>query len=730
MGRRQDGTQWREETGVGVAVVGSRESGRSGLRLALRVVGAESPSPPILRKERGSADADPAHSRRALLGVRLRALRRALDQEEWDVVTAECAEVYGLLLADGRPAPGLVGWLGLASAVAHLERGAGDRFRAKLAHVLRHVRRHPRTSCAPTTLAIAAAYRRARRATAHLAPVGPAGTARARGWPMLIARSAIGGFGRAEAESPDGAQIPDVHAWVTRLAEARRSLSAADLVAVAAVVAAEVGELTSRERELVEASFDAAAAEARSAWGRAACHLALAELRIWRIEPGVPGARRAVERARADLWQAAASFHRLGLEPTARHAEERAWQLSAMGTSVPESERRRETAASVANAPTVSPAGSRPAGVCLREVQRRAAAHGFVTSDRRTLEALARVLLLAPSPLPILIQGESGTGKDLVARAIHAWSGLPGQFLAIHCGAIPRDLLESELFGHARGAFTGAAGEKPGLIELAHQGTLFLDEIGEMSAEAQMKMLRVLESGEIRRVGDVRTRHVRVRIVAATHRDLVALVASGGFRLDLLHRIGSALVRIPPLRERRGDIPLLARTAVAEVDSGRVLDDSALATILSHPWPGNVRELLSSLRHAAYLARGLGRVRIGEDLLAHSRGVSAAMADPRTIDPHADDPASGFLREQALPLALGSSPPEPLPADTVELGEGGLDEVLEALERRLIVRALEENGWNRTHAARKLGGMSRTTLIGKMRRLRIESPDGSGEGGD
>ncbi len=436
-------------------------------------------------------------------------------------------------------------------------------------------------------------------------------------------------------------------------------------------------------------------------WARALVLQSLAEASLWMAPAtGVSGDRESlptIGEAKADLLLAAGLFRRLGWEDRADECERRWIRLACPALS------GRLSVRSQAPEPT-------PGNFSLAWVRQRLFDAGFISGDRRVLQDLAPLLLLAATPLPVLILGESGTGKEVVARAVHRWSKMQGEFVPIHCGAIPRDLLESELFGHARGAFTGAATDKQGLIEAADGGSLFLDEIGEMGSEAQMKMLRVLESGEVRRLGDLRPRRARMRLVAATHRNLDQAVKAGGFRLDLYHRIRGIIVRLRPLRERRGDIPLLAAHLLSETaaEGGPLqLQDSALARLLAHDWPGNVRELRGVLLRAAHLAKAVGRMVIGPELLGLPANLSVREEGPEILLPAED-------------LFAGSLPSR----ETV--ASRGLETVLEEMERRLILGALEENGWNRTRAARGLGGISRTTLLSKMKRLGIgaaaESP--------
>jgi DNA-binding NtrC family response regulator len=227
----------------------------------------------------------------------------------------------------------------------------------------------------------------------------------------------------------------------------------------------------------------------------------------------------------------------------------------------------------------------------------------IIASLRRQLERLALV------PLPVLLRGETGTGKELAARTLHDFGALPeAPFVAINCGAIPEGLFESELFGHRRGAFTGASRDHAGAFERAGFGTVFLDEVAELPASAQAKLLRVLENRTLTAVGSEQEIEIHCRIVAATHRDLVAMVRAGTFREDLYHRLGVVEVELPPLRRRRTDIPLLlahfVNLAATELGREVVLSQSASAEALSYPWPGNIRALRNAVLRAAALSDG------------------------------------------------------------------------------------------------------------------------------
>ena len=232
---------------------------------------------------------------------------------------------------------------------------------------------------------------------------------------------------------------------------------------------------------------------------------------------------------------------------------------------------------------------------------------GILTRNPRMHEVLRMIERVAPTDSSVLILGESGTGKELVARGVHEHSPRAQRpFVPIHCGALPREVLESELFGHEKGAFTGAVAAKPGLIELADGGTLFLDEIGEMEADSQVKLLRALETGTFFRVGGTRPRRVDVRIVAATNRDLAEAMRQGQFCQDLYYRINTIAIQLPPLRDRREDIALLAKHFVEESAAYGVrrLGAAALAALEAYAWPGNVRELQHAIERAVILGQG------------------------------------------------------------------------------------------------------------------------------
>jgi DNA-binding NtrC family response regulator len=232
---------------------------------------------------------------------------------------------------------------------------------------------------------------------------------------------------------------------------------------------------------------------------------------------------------------------------------------------------------------------------------------GLLTRSARMQDVLRIIERVAPTDSAVLILGESGTGKELVARAIHEHSlRAERPFVPIHCGALPREVLESELFGHEKGAFTGAVAAKPGLVELADGGTLLLDEIGEMEPDSQVKLLRALETGTFFRVGGTRPRRVDVRIVAATNRDLAEAMRHGEFRQDLYYRINTIAIQLPPLRDRREDIAMLAKHFVERHAAYGVkrLSPAAMSALESYAWPGNVRELQHAIERAMILSKG------------------------------------------------------------------------------------------------------------------------------
>ena len=328
-----------------------------------------------------------------------------------------------------------------------------------------------------------------------------------------------------------------------------------------------------------------------------------------------------------------------------------------------------------------------------RALKRLDALDAEIISASPEMEAVKKMILkVARSASPVLIRGESGTGKELIARSIHNQSPRVAEmFQAVNCAAINENLLESELFGHERGSFTGAHAEKKGLFEVADRGTLFLDEIGELDIGMQAKLLRALQEREIRRVGGTRTIKVDVRVVAATNRDLRAMVADGRFRDDLYYRINVLSVDVPPLRERRDDIPVLIDYFLKKHTRNtsrlvRGLTPETRRLLMGYSWPGNVRQLESAIERAILLCEG--------DLI--------------TVE---DLPLE--VRQESRPMTEGAFklPPEGISFEDVE--------------RSLIVQAMEQTDYNITKAA-KLLGLTFRTLQYRLEKFGIKRPDGRG----
>ena len=311
--------------------------------------------------------------------------------------------------------------------------------------------------------------------------------------------------------------------------------------------------------------------------------------------------------------------------------------------------------------------------VLRRGLRDRYRLDNVVGRSEAMLQVYKTAARVASTDATVLIQGESGTGKELVARAIHTASPrAAGPFVAVDCGAIAEGVLESELFGHARGAFTGAQVARRGLFEEAHHGTLFLDEIGDIGPNLQARLLRALQEGTIRRVGTNEPIAVDVRVVAASNRDMEAAVKQGAFRADLYYRLHVVSIRIPPLRERREDIPLLAEHFAQKHGraEGSAISPEAREILLAHDWPGNVREL--------------------ENVIARALALNP----------------SGVVLPEDLPEAIRSARPGPAPAPLPDVSDRPS---LAELERRYASQVLQENGGNKTRAAEVLG-IDRKTL--------------------
>ena len=326
---------------------------------------------------------------------------------------------------------------------------------------------------------------------------------------------------------------------------------------------------------------------------------------------------------------------------------------------------------------------------------------------------------VADTPSTVLITGESGTGKELVAKALHEQSSRKNEpFIKINCAAIPKTLMESELFGYEKGAFTGATSSKPGRFELADSGTLFLDEIGEIPVEMQVKLLRAIQESEFERVGGLKTIKVNVRLITATNRDLEQEIQRGNFREDLYYRLNVVPLQIPPLRKRTGDIPLLVTHIIKKFNerlkktiSG--IADDALAALEAHTWPGNIRELENVLERTILFCKG-DRIERA-DLQLHLPNMAEAPLPSRTT-------SAGVL----APLHLDDDDDDDAPDELAGAQSGSLKDIVRAetsrVERELIVKALEETGGNVTQAARLLK-ISRKSLQMKMKELGLRERD-------
>jgi len=358
-----------------------------------------------------------------------------------------------------------------------------------------------------------------------------------------------------------------------------------------------------------------------------------------------------------------------------------------------------------------------------RDLLRRAVRHQYGFDNIVGRSAVMRrifdqVRLVAKWNTTVLIRGETGTGKEMIANAIHYNSPRArGAFVKLNCAALPENLLESELFGHERGAFTGAVGARKGRFEQSDGGTLFLDEIGDISPAFQAKLLRVLQEGEFERVGGSRTMKVDVRIIAATHRNLEAAVDAGDFREDLFYRLSVMPLFLPPLRERVEDIPEIARhllTKIGQVQGRKLnINDAALRRLAGHDWPGNVRELENCLERAAILSEeGM----IDADLIRFPSQRNAAPPSRNLATPAAPSMAAA---PPSPDIGTASPPPaRPAAADNVaaanvDLGDPNID------ERTRVIAALEQAGWVQAKAARLLG-MTPRQIAYRIQTLNIE----------
>ncbi|MET0387454.1 MAG: sigma-54 dependent transcriptional regulator [Polyangiales bacterium] len=334
--------------------------------------------------------------------------------------------------------------------------------------------------------------------------------------------------------------------------------------------------------------------------------------------------------------------------------------------------------------------GKNPSAPEQLDTWRTRHAPDLLGNDPKLLRVFRTIQQVCDTDCSVLITGESGTGKELVARALHAGSSrAQGPFVTVNCAAIPENLLESELFGHVRGAFTGALSPRVGRFAAADGGTLFLDEIGELPLSQQAKLLRAVQEREIIAVGDAKPRKVDVRLIAATHRDLEAMVEQGTFREDLLYRIQVVPVELPPLRERPGDIPALVEAFVRRVNAKRRravtgVSEAALSALVTYEWPGNVRQLENVVERMVLLR------------------------------------ADGMIDTEDLPARMQKAVRAAGQTQALELPEEGIDlrDAVEQFENKLILQALERTGWNKNRAAAVLR-MNRTTLVEKLKKKNL-----------
>ena len=310
--------------------------------------------------------------------------------------------------------------------------------------------------------------------------------------------------------------------------------------------------------------------------------------------------------------------------------------------------------------------------------------HEIVGAHPAIIEVLKQIALLSENRIPVLIQGESGTGKELVARTLHQTSTPEQPFMAVNCSAVVPTLLESELFGHVKGAFTGADADKAGKLEAAAEGSLFLDEIGDMSYDLQAKLLRVLQEREFERVGSTASMPFQARVVAATHRDLSAMVSEGAFREDLYYRLAVSTIGVPALRERRSDLPMLVEHILAQLNRElhqnlSDVEQAALRHLQAYDWPGNVRELINVLTRAVLLSRGT------------------------------------VLTDEAVLAAMGQFPQSTSRPDEIK--------TLREMEKEHLDRALHSTGWNIKRTSEILG-ITRVTLRKKISDFHLVKPPG------
>jgi DNA-binding NtrC family response regulator len=438
-----------------------------------------------------------------------------------------------------------------------------------------------------------------------------------------------------------------------------------------------------------------------------------AEVQCLLADARMPGARALVEQVRAQQPMVRALLFNEGVAEPETTAAPGVEATVVAATDVAEAEPSAAAGAVSEGAPVASRTEE--------PVESAGPFHGMYGTAPAMQGVYRMVRRAARTDVTVLVTGESGTGKELVARALHEESRRRGKpFVALNCSALPSELVESELFGHTKGAFTGAIKDRGGLFEAAHGGTLFLDEIGDLGPLAQAKVLRALESGEVMRVGGTRSTLVDVRVVAATHRPLEQMVADGRFREDLLYRLKVITVALPPLRERREDLPLLAGHFLRHFATryGRptqVLAPDALAALLRHDWPGNVRELRNAIEGALVMADDTS-VTVGDLPVT----VRAGTVSDRQVPVRHDGVADGAgVAHAAVPAAeaFGDLP-------FVEAREQALRE----FDRAFLTAALERHGGNIARTARALG-LHRQSLQKLLARRAMRQEGRAGDAG-
>ena len=336
----------------------------------------------------------------------------------------------------------------------------------------------------------------------------------------------------------------------------------------------------------------------------------------------------------------------------------------------------------------------------------------IIGTDPNLDRAIEKAMRVSPTDISVLITGESGVGKEIFPKIIHQLSHRKhNKFIAVNCGAIPHELLESELFGYEKGSFTGAINTRIGRLELANQGTIFLDEIGDMPTSLQVKLLRVLAEREIDRLGSTKPTPIDIRVITATHRNLEESMRAGKFREDLFYRLNIIPINLPPLRERKTDIPLLANHFLKQLNGtaeSKTISEEAMHFLVNYSWPGNIRELANFVERMLVLS--IGSTITPRDLPEKILGDAPKEKWQPLNKEEEGNPA------QMLQQSLKQSFHVGIPEDGINLKK-----TVEEFEKELLLEALEKTGWVKNKAANLLG-LNRTTLVEKLKKLQISSP--------